>query len=109
MGNEAGDGASGQVQPGEDTVAPSAQCQVQPDGRLLVALGGDWTLGSDLPPLSAARDGLGRASAVVFEGAEVGRWDSSLVAWIVKLIEDGRPVPEILGYVAVPLACAVNR
>ena len=90
MGNGAGDTNSGPDMRGETTVPPSAQCQVQPDGRLLVALGGDWTLGSELPPLSSARDGLGRASAVVFEGAEVGRWDSSLVTWVVKLIDEAR-------------------
>jgi phospholipid/cholesterol/gamma-HCH transport system permease protein len=90
LGNDAGDTDSGLTARAAGAGPPSAQCRVQPDGRLFVALGGDWTLGSEMPPLTPAREALGRANAVVLDGAGVGRWDSSLVAWVVKLLEEAR-------------------
>ena len=87
MGSGAGDPDSGLVADTATAVAPWARCSPEPGGRLLVALGGDWSLGATLPGLDDVRAQLGRASTVAFDTAGVGRWDSSLVVWVVKLLE----------------------
>ena len=90
MGNGTGDLDSGLVTDTVTAAAPWARSSLEPGGRLLVALGGNWSLGADLPGLDDARAQLGRASTVAFEAADVGRWDSSLVVWVVKLLEAAR-------------------
>ena len=90
MGNGTGDLDSGLVTDTVAAAAPWARSSLEPGGRLLVALGGDWSLGADLPGLDVAQTQLGRASTVAFEAADVGRWDSSLVVWVVKLLEAAR-------------------
>ena len=90
MGNGTGDLDSGLVTDTVAAAAPWARSSLEPGGRLLVALGGDWSLGADLPGLDDAQTQLGRASTVAFEAADVGRWDSSLVVWVVKLLEAAR-------------------
>ena len=87
MSNGAGDLDSGLAADGVTAAAPWARSSLEPGGRLLVALGGDWSLGADPPGLDDTRAQLGRASTVAFETANVGRWDSSLVVWVVKLLE----------------------
>ena len=90
MGDGVGDLESGLVADTVTAAAPWARSSLEPDGRLLVALGGDWSLGADLPGLDDTRAQLGRASTVAFEADDVGRWDSSLVVWVVKLLEVAR-------------------
>ena len=87
MSNGAGDLDSGLAADGVTAAAPWARSSLESGGRLLVALGGDWSLGADPPGLDDTRAQLGRASTVAFETANVGRWDSSLVVWVVKLLE----------------------
>ena len=87
MGNDGADtekGASRQVSP---SAAATAVSRIGADGRLVVTLGGDWRLGAPVPSVDEAVAALGSARSLGFESAELGRWDSSLVTWLVKLID----------------------
>ena len=69
---------------------PSCHCDVGHDGQLLLSLRGDWILGGQLPPVDDAVGGMGSIRSVGFDAGGLGRWDSSLVAWLVKVVEVAR-------------------
>ena len=69
---------------------PTSESRLEPSGRLVVALAGDWILGADVPAVEPALEGLASARTVVFDAGGLGRWDSCLVAWLVGLLEAAR-------------------
>ena len=56
------------------------------DGVLLVGLAGDWVPASGLPGLTAVEQELGGSgvTALAFDAAQLGRWDTGLVALLFK-------------------------
>ncbi|HET8732611.1 MAG TPA: hypothetical protein VFM45_02445, partial [Anaeromyxobacteraceae bacterium] len=63
------------------------------DGTLVVRVGGDWALDAPVPaPDEAVRElRAGESpSRVVLQAAELGHWDSSLVAYLVAVSEAAR-------------------
>jgi phospholipid/cholesterol/gamma-HCH transport system permease protein len=66
--------------------APSCHCDVGHDGQLLLSLRGDWILGGEPPPIDDALAAMSSVRSVGFEADGLGRWDSSLVAWLVKVV-----------------------
>lgn len=59
-----------------------------PDGLLLVAVAGDWGAQSEKPGLGAVEKELagGGVTALAFDTAGLGRWDSGLVALLFKCL-----------------------
>jgi phospholipid/cholesterol/gamma-HCH transport system permease protein len=59
-----------------------------PDGVLLVGLAGDWGAQSEKPGLGAVEKELagGGITALAFDTAALGRWDSGLVALLFKCL-----------------------
>jgi phospholipid/cholesterol/gamma-HCH transport system permease protein len=70
--------------------APRCRCQPEQDA-ILVAVGGDWSLGvaepdpSGYEPVLAARP----EAPLVIEQDDLGAWDTALVAFLTRLIEPG--------------------
>lgn len=63
------------------------------DGTVVVRLGGAWSLSDGVPSLAEVERALdeGNTSSLTFDTAELGRWDSSLLAFLLgvqKLGED---------------------
>ena len=59
-----------------------------PDGALLVELAGNWVAQSDKPSLASVEKELaaGGITALAFDAARLGRWDSGLVSLVFKCI-----------------------
>jgi phospholipid/cholesterol/gamma-HCH transport system permease protein len=85
-GQATADGSQGTTQ----AAPPSCSGEIGNDGRLVLSLGGDWVLGADVPPTDDALAGAERVRSVGFDSARLGRWDSILVAWLVRLVEGAR-------------------
>ena len=60
-----------------------------PDGVLLVGLVGDWGAKSTKPGLGAVEKELagGGVTVLAFDAANLGRWDSGLVAFVFKCLD----------------------
>src|SRR5947207_15025896 len=75
---------------------PRLTIEQKEDGILLVRLAGDWVSGTGLPgfePIKKELEAGNRVRALAFDCSEVGRWDSTLVAFFFKsyeLCEKGR-------------------
>ncbi len=57
---------------------------------LVVRLSGGWAIGDGLPPISEVQKQLAshpRARRVVFDGRELSRWDSGLLAFLLRIID----------------------
>lgn len=76
------------------TTAPSkSQLSVTraDDGTVVVRLSGSWSLESGLPSLTEIEDALADGTTTVaFDTADLGRWDSSVLAFLLGVIELGR-------------------
>jgi len=75
------------------TTAPAKDLSVtrQPDDTLLVRLAGTWTLEGGLPSLAGLGDELERRpDRIAFDTTELGRWDSSVLAFLAGLSKLGR-------------------
>lgn len=60
---------------------------VRHDDVLVVTLRGDWRLNDGLPSIdSAAHDGSSPLRVLRFENRGLGQWDSSLVAYVLRLL-----------------------
>src|SRR5215471_6843813 len=69
-------------------VAATAGLSVQRtlDGLLLVTMSGDWLAQSGLPDLAEVDTALGQGDvkAMSFDMSGLGKWDSGLVAFVLK-------------------------
>ena len=66
-------------------------CTTTPDDTLAVALAGDWLLGGALPGVEPVLDRLRDTPApagVAFDTADLGDWDTALVARLVSIRRD---------------------
>jgi phospholipid/cholesterol/gamma-HCH transport system permease protein len=66
-------------------------CTTTPDDTLAVALAGDWLLGNALPGLEPVLENLRKSPApagIAFDTAELGDWDTALVARLVSIRRD---------------------
>ena len=66
-------------------------CTTTPDDTLAVALAGDWLLGNALPGIEPVLENLRRSPApagIAFDTAELGDWDTALVARLVSIRRD---------------------
>jgi len=66
-------------------------CTTAPDNTLAVALAGDWLLGNALPGLEPVLENLRKSPApagIAFDTAELGDWDTALVARLVSIRRD---------------------
>src|SRR5690606_39638542 len=67
---------------------PNLTVREHDDGRLAVVLSGDWLVDAELPAPHAVLerlDGTPGPVAIGFETADLGAWDSALVALLVAL------------------------
>jgi phospholipid/cholesterol/gamma-HCH transport system permease protein len=72
----------------ESTHPPAASVRADPDGSLLVALAGDWTLDAPAPDRTEALAAVrGARGPLRFETDGLGRWDSRLVTFVAELGE----------------------
>lgn len=76
--------------------------QLGADGRLLVSLGGDWRLGASVPSADEAIAALNSARSLEFASAGLGRWDSSLLTWLVKLLDAAKAAETEVDPVGLP-------
>lgn len=67
--------------------APTLELDPGQGATLTVALGGDWLLGAELPPIDTLLDDLSRAPPrrLAFETDNLGRWDTGLLAPLVAI------------------------
>lgn len=66
--------------------AATAEARTAPDGALVVALSGDWTIDGAAPGRGAVLAALeGARGRVSFDCAELCTWDSRLVAFVVEV------------------------
>jgi phospholipid/cholesterol/gamma-HCH transport system permease protein len=66
-------------------------CTTKPDDTLAVALAGDWLLGNALPGTEPVLEKLRTSPApagIAFDSAELGDWDTALVAMLVSIRRD---------------------
>ena len=66
-------------------------CTTAPDNTLAVALAGDWLLGNALPGIEPVLENLRKSPApagIAFDTAELGDWDTVLVARLVSIRRD---------------------
>ena len=66
-------------------------CTTAPDNTLAVALAGDWLLGNALPGIEPVLENLRKSPApagIAFDTAELGDWDTALVARLVSIRRD---------------------
>ena len=66
-------------------------CTTTPDDTLAVALAGDWLLGNALPAIEPVLEDLRKSPApagIAFDTAELGDWDTALVATLVSIRRD---------------------
>jgi phospholipid/cholesterol/gamma-HCH transport system permease protein len=66
-------------------------CTTTPDDTLAVALAGDWLLGNALPGIEPVLENLRKSPApagIAFDTAELGDWDTALVARLVSIRRD---------------------
>jgi len=66
-------------------------CTTAPDDTLAVALAGDWLLGNALPGIEPVLENLRKSPApagIAFDTAELGDWDTALVARLVSIRRD---------------------
>ena len=67
---------------------PHLACSMAGDGTLVVALGGGWKLGNDLPSAAEIRDRLQAGKPVrrlLFDAAGVTGWDSGLLTFVLHV------------------------
>jgi len=76
--------------------------QLGADGRLLVSLGGDWRLGASVPSTDEAIAALNSARSLEFASAGLGHWDSSLLTWLVKLLDAAKAAETEVDPVGLP-------
>lgn len=70
----------------ESTPVPAASVRSAPDGGLVLALSGDWTLAAPAPERAATLAALESArGSLGFDCAALGRWDSRLVTFVAEL------------------------
>lgn len=70
----------------ESPPTPAASVRSEPDGALVVALAGDWTLEAPAPARGDALDAVRAARGPVrFDAGRLGRWDSRLVTFVAEL------------------------
>ncbi len=61
---------------------------LDPDNTLVVRLGGDWNIDHGPPPAEELQKKIASTphlEKVAFDGRELGEWDSSLLAFLIKL------------------------
>ena len=66
-------------------------CTTTPEDTLAVALAGDWLLGNALPAIEPVLEDLRKSPApagIAFDTAELGDWDTALVATLVSIRRD---------------------
>ena len=66
-------------------------CTTTPDDTLAVALAGDWLLGNKLPGIEPVLENLRKSpvpAGIAFDTAELGEWDTALVARLVSIRRD---------------------
>ena len=66
-------------------------CTTTPDDTLAVALAGDWLLGNKLPGIEPVLENLRKSpvpAGIAFDTAELGDWDTGLVARLVSIRRD---------------------
>ena len=72
--------------------APSAELAFSrpTDNSLLVSLTGDWTIGADIPSIdevSKEVDSGLPVQALTFDSQDLGRWDSGLITFLLKVFD----------------------
>lgn len=73
---------------GEKSGVPDIGFRREPDGTFLVLLGGDWDISSGMPSaegICREMESQAPPRRVSFDSRELGRWDSGLLALLVKL------------------------
>jgi phospholipid/cholesterol/gamma-HCH transport system permease protein len=67
---------------------PSAsRAELSTDGLLTITLSGDWDVGKIHPAAKDAVDQVTRAGNITFECKDLGGWDTSLVTYLVNIID----------------------
>ncbi len=90
METVAGQATAGGSQGTAQAAPPTCSGEIGSEGRLVLSLAGDWVLGADVPSPDDALAGADRATWVGFDSNRLGRWDSMLVAWLVRMVEGAR-------------------
>ena len=70
----------------------TARCElVAADDRLTVSLGGDWLLAAELPAFPDVVRAVESAPSarLVFDQDSLGEWDTALLTFLKRLIDDG--------------------
>ncbi len=61
------------------------------DGTLQIRLSGDWLLGGSIPAFDTVLPELERgASKLVFDSTELGKWDSAVLTFVLRLAGEAR-------------------
>jgi phospholipid/cholesterol/gamma-HCH transport system permease protein len=69
---------------------PSLTIRRSTDGQLSIKLGGDWVVQADLPVLKPVEEELSGASGITaaeFDTSSLGRWDSALLAFLLRCMD----------------------
>jgi phospholipid/cholesterol/gamma-HCH transport system permease protein len=67
---------------------PSAsRAELSTDGLLAITLSGDWDVGKQHPVAKEIVDQVTRAKSISFECQELGGWDTSLVTYLVNIVD----------------------
>jgi phospholipid/cholesterol/gamma-HCH transport system permease protein len=67
---------------------PSAsRAELSTDGLLAITLSGDWDVGKQHPVAKEVVDQVARAKSISFECRELGGWDTSLVTYLVNIVD----------------------
>jgi len=67
---------------------PSAsRAELSTDGLLAITLSGDWDVGKQHPVAKEVVDQVARAKSISFECQALGGWDTSLVTYLVNIVD----------------------
>jgi phospholipid/cholesterol/gamma-HCH transport system permease protein len=76
----------------ETSTAPACGLGREPDGSLVVRLSGDWALEDGLRSVALVERAVdeGAPTSIRFDASDLGRWDSSILAFLVAVSGLGR-------------------